>query len=111
MINTGYDLEDEFSSIITNFCSRLNTIPIAPKEVAQEHHEQEVEIVSSQEEEPPKMVTDEVSKEGQMVEYSQLASQDTKVQTTRFKEMETTEGDPSQRERTLGRSDKGKEVA
>ena len=57
------------------------------------------------------MATDEVSKEGKMVEYSQPASQDTKVKTTRSTEMETIEGEPSQRERTPRRSDKGKEVA
>ena len=56
------------------------------------------------------METDEVSKEGQMVEYLQQASQDTNVQTTCSKKIETIEGEPSQRERTPERSDKGKEV-
>ena len=56
------------------------------------------------------MATNEVSKEGQLVEYPQQASQDTEVQTIGSIEIETTEGDPSQRERTPKRSDKGKEV-
>lgn len=56
------------------------------------------------------MSIDEVLKDGQMVEYSQQACQDTQVQTTHSTEMETIEGEPSQRERTLGRSDKGKEA-
>lgn len=45
--NIAYDLEDDFSSIITEFFSRLDTIPIVPKEVAHEHHEQVVDIISS----------------------------------------------------------------
>lgn len=57
------------------------------------------------------MVTNEVLKEGKMVEYSQPASQDIKVQTTGSMEIEATEEDPSQRESTLRRSDKEKEVA
>ncbi len=57
------------------------------------------------------MEIDEVLKEGKMVEYSQQVSQDTKVQTKSSMEMETIEEEPSQRERTLRRSDKGNEVA
>lgn len=56
------------------------------------------------------MEINEVSKEGKMVEYSQSDSQDTKVQTTGSKKIETIEGEPSQRERTPGSSDEGKEV-
>jgi len=57
------------------------------------------------------MEIDEVYKEGKMVEYPQYASPDTVVQTTRFIEIETIEGEPSERERMLERSDKRKEVA
>ena len=57
------------------------------------------------------MMTDEMSKEGQMVEYSQPPSQDTEVQATRSTKTETIEGEPSQQETTLRRSNKGKEVA
>ena len=57
------------------------------------------------------MATNEVLKEESMVEYSQKASQDIEVQTIGSMKKETTEGEPSQRERTLRRSDKGKEVA
>ena len=56
------------------------------------------------------MATNEVLKEGKMVEYSQLASQGTEVQTKGSMKMETIEGEPSQRESNFGRSDKGKEV-
>ena len=57
------------------------------------------------------MVTNEVSKEGKMVEYYQQASQDTEVKTTGSIEIEITGGEHGQRERTPGRSDTGKEVA
>lgn len=56
------------------------------------------------------MVTDEVSKEGHMVEYSQPPSQDTKVQAIGSTKIEATQEEPSQMETTLRRSDKGKEV-
>ena len=56
------------------------------------------------------MVTDEVLKEGQVVEYSQPPSQDTKVQAAGSTEVEAIEGEPSQKEMTPSRSDKGKEV-
>ena len=46
-----------------------------------------------------------------MVEYPQQASQDTEVQTMGSTKIQTTKGEPSQRERTPERSDKGKEVA
>ena len=42
------------------------------------------------------MATDEVSKEGQMVEYSQQPSQDIEVQATRSTETEAIEGESSQ---------------
>ena len=42
------------------------------------------------------MVTDEVSKEGKMVEYSQPPSQDTEVQVAGSTKTETTKGEPSQ---------------
>ena len=56
------------------------------------------------------MVINEVSKEGQIVEYSQPPSQDTEVQVAGSTETETTEEDPAQEETTSRRSDKGKEV-
>ena len=56
------------------------------------------------------MATDEVSKDGKMVEYPQQASQDIVAQTSSSIEMETIEGEPSQRERTSERTNKGKEV-
>ena len=56
------------------------------------------------------MAIDEVSKEGKMVEYSKPPSQDTKVQVVGSTEIEITKGELSQQEKTLGRSDKGKEV-
>ena len=73
--------------------------------------EEQVQKEPSQEEEPQQMTTDEVSKEGKIVEYPQQASQDTEVQTTSSIETKTIEGEPSQRERTPRRSDKGKQVA
>ena len=42
------------------------------------------------------MVTDEVSKEGQMVEYSQQPSQDAKMQATKSTETVAIEGESSQ---------------
>ena len=57
------------------------------------------------------MVADEVSKEGQMVEYSQPPSQDTEVQAVGSTEIEAIEGEPIQPEMTPSRSNKVKEVA
>lgn len=73
--------------------------------------EDQVQKELSQEEELEQMATEKVSKEGQMVEYFQLPSQDTEVQVAGSIETETAEGDPSQTKITLRRSDKGKEVA
>ena len=56
------------------------------------------------------MATNEVSKEGYMVEYSQQPSQDTKVQATWSIETEVIEEESSQKEMTPSKSDKGKEV-
>ena len=56
-------------------------------------------------------MTDEVSKEGQKVEFSQSPSQDTEVQAIGSSEIEKIEGEHSQIETTLRRSNKGKEVA
>ena len=42
--------------------------------------EEQVQKEPSSEEQPKQMATDDVSKEGKMVEYSQPPSQDTKVQ-------------------------------
>ena len=56
------------------------------------------------------MATDEVSKEGQMVEYSQPPSQDTEVQATRSMETKAIEREFLEKETTPSKSDKGKEV-
>ena len=56
------------------------------------------------------MATDEGSKEGKMVEYSQPSSQDTEVQAIGSTETEATKRESSQQETTPSKSDKGKEV-
>ena len=56
------------------------------------------------------MATDEVSKEGKMVEYSQQPSQDTNVQATGSMKTKAIEGESSQYYMTPSRSDKGKDV-
>ena len=73
--------------------------------------DEQVQKEPSHEEEPQETRTDEVLKEGKMVEYSQPTSQDTKVQTRGCTKIESTEEEPSQREATPRRIDKGKEVA
>ena len=58
--------------------------------------DKQVQKEPSSKEQPEKMVTNEVLKEGQMVEYSQPPSQDTKVQATGSTETEAIEGESSQ---------------
>ena len=57
--------------------------------------EEQVQKEPSQEEEPQKMVTDEVCKELKIVEYPQQASQGTEVQTIGSTKIGTIEGEPS----------------
>lgn len=52
-----------------------------------------------------------MSKERQIVEYSQSSPQDTKVQAIGSLNTEKTQGDPSQTKTTQTRSDEGKEIA
>ena len=72
---------------------------------------EEEKVQKEREEEPQQVSTNEVSREGQMVEYPQQDSQDTNVRTMGSTKIETIEDEPSQRERTLEWIDKGKGVA
>ena len=71
---------------------------------------EQVQKEPSSEEQQEQIATNEVSKEGQMVEYSQPSSQDTEVQATGSTEIEAIERESSQQETTPRKSDKGKEV-
>ncbi len=72
--------------------------------------EEKVQKEPSQEEKPEQRATDEASKEGQIAEYSQSPHQDTEMQAVGSIETEKIEVEPSQKEITLRRSDKGKKV-
>lgn len=64
-----------------------------------------------QEEEPQKIPTNEVSEEGKIHEEPQQISHDTKVRTVDSMDIENPDVDPSQKKKTLERSDKWKSIA
>ena len=69
------------------------------------------QVQTEHEKEPQQVSIDEVSEKGQIGEQPQQTSQDTEVRTVGSTDTKTVGKEPSQREKTLERSDKCKSIA